>query len=66
VQIQAAGEGDAPRIWNDDGIKPDLSPGAEYSYPLMTYMGISPAWTVTMTERDERGEAQSTTQTVTY
>jgi hypothetical protein len=66
VRIEAAAQGDAPQIWNEDGIKPDLPPGAEYAYPLMTHMGIAPAWIVTMTWHDEQGEAQSTTQTVSY
>lgn len=66
VQIEAAGQGEAPRIWNDDGIKPDLPPGAEYAYPLMTHMGISSAWVVTMTWLDDQGDAKSVKQTVTY
>lgn len=66
VQLEAVGEGEAPRVWNDDGVKPDLPPGGEYSYPLMTHMGIASAWKVTMTWLDERGEPQSSVQTVTH
>jgi hypothetical protein len=66
VQIQAVGEGDAPRLWNEDGVRPDLPPGAEFSYPLMTYMGVSRAWLVTMSWLDDQDETRSTTQTVTY
>jgi hypothetical protein len=66
IEITALGDGEPPQLLEDDEVRPDLLPGADWSFPVLVHAGVASAWNIRMTWEDATGEVRELIQPLSW